>query len=84
MCAPSKVPVRLHETMSDAEDVTRTDEKRDAYRSLVAKSDEQNPLERPRCRRVDNIKRILERQNGVLFGLIWLRILSIGGLLWLL
>jgi hypothetical protein len=31
-------------------------EKRDAYRILVAKSEEKRPLGRPRCRWVDNIK----------------------------
>jgi hypothetical protein len=36
-------------------------EKRNAYRILVGKPEGKRPLGRPRCRRVDNIKWILER-----------------------
>jgi hypothetical protein len=36
--------------------VARMGEKRNAYRVLVGKSEGKSPLERPRCRWVDNIK----------------------------
>jgi hypothetical protein len=43
---------------------------------------EKRPLGRPRRRWVDNIKWILQRQDGVVWtGLVWLRIATSGGLL---
>jgi hypothetical protein len=57
-------------------------EKRNAYRILVGKPEGKRPLRRPRRRWVDNIKRILERKDGLVWtGSIWLRIGTGGGLL---
>jgi hypothetical protein len=57
-------------------------EKRNAYRILVGKPDGKRPLGRPRRRWVDNIKRILEREDVMVWsGLIWLRIGTNGALL---
>jgi hypothetical protein len=36
--------------------VARMEEKRNAYRTLVGKTEGKRPLGRPRCRCVDNIK----------------------------
>jgi hypothetical protein len=46
--------------------------KRKAYRILVGKPEGRRPLGRPRRRWVNNIKRILERQDWMVWiGLIW-------------
>jgi hypothetical protein len=42
-------------------------EKRIAYRILVGKSEGKRPLGRPRCRWVDNIEKILERYDGMVW-----------------
>jgi hypothetical protein len=47
--------------------VTRMGEKRNAYRLLVGKPEGMRPLGRPRRRWVDNIKRDVERWNGVMW-----------------
>jgi hypothetical protein len=44
--------------------VTRK-EKRNSYRIFVGKSEGKRPLRRPRRRWIDNIKRILEKQKGL-------------------
>jgi hypothetical protein len=55
---------------------------RNAYRILVGKPEGKRSLGRPRHRWVNNIKIILERQDGVVWaGLIWLRIGTSGGIL---
>jgi hypothetical protein len=57
-------------------------EKSNADRILMGKADGKRPLGRPRRRWVNNIKWILERQDGMVWiGLTWLRIQIIGGLL---
>jgi hypothetical protein len=64
-------------------------EKRNAYRLLVRKPEGKRPLERPRCRRVDNIRMdLLELGWGDVdwtgldwTGLVWLRIGTGGELL---
>jgi hypothetical protein len=57
-------------------------EKRNAYRVLVGKPEENRPLGRPRRNGWIILKWILERQNGVVWtGLIWLKIETSGGLL---
>jgi hypothetical protein len=57
-------------------------EKRNACRILVEKPEEKRPLGRQRRRCVDNIKMDLtEITRMVWIGLIWLRILTNGGLL---
>jgi hypothetical protein len=57
-------------------------EKRNIYRLLVGKPEGKRPLGRPRRRRVDNIRMILERWDGVMWtGLVWLRIITGGELL---
>jgi hypothetical protein len=56
--------------------------KRNAYRILVGKPEEKRPLERPRHRRVDNVKMDLREDGVVWTGLIWLRTGTSGGLLW--
>jgi hypothetical protein len=57
-------------------------EKRNAYRILVGKPEGRRPLGRPRRRWVDNIKWLLERQDGMVWiRLMWLRIGNSGGLL---
>jgi hypothetical protein len=42
-------------------------EKRNAYRILVGKPEDKRTVGRPRRRWVDNIKWILERQNGMVW-----------------
>jgi hypothetical protein len=54
-------------------------EKRNAYRILVGKPEGKRPLGRPRRRWVDNIKMDLRGMGWS--GLIWLRIVTSGGLL---
>jgi hypothetical protein len=50
-------------------------ETRNAYKTLVGKPDERRPLGRQRCRWVDILKRISEKQDEVVWpGFIWLRI----------
>jgi hypothetical protein len=62
--------------------VARMGAKRKAYRVLVGKPEGRRPLGRPRYRWMDNIKWILEKQDGMVWtGLIWLRIGISGGLL---
>jgi hypothetical protein len=57
-------------------------EKRNAYSILVGKLEGKTPLEKPRCRWVDNIKMDLRDMDGVIrTGLIWLRIGTGRGLL---
>jgi hypothetical protein len=55
-------------------------EKRNAYKILVGKPEGKRPLGRRRHKWVNNIKRFLERYNGMVWiGLIWLRIGTSGG-----
>jgi hypothetical protein len=55
--------------------VARMEEKRDAYRLLMGKPEGKRPLGRPSRRWVNNIGRILERSDGVMWtGWVWLRI----------
>jgi hypothetical protein len=57
-------------------------EKRNAYRVLVGKPEENRPLGRPRRKWVDNIKKNLREIAWMVWiGLIWLRIGTSGGLL---
>jgi hypothetical protein len=52
-------------------------EKSKAYRILMGKPEEKRPLERPRCKREDNIKRDLTEIGWAgRTGLIWLRIVT--------
>jgi hypothetical protein len=56
--------------------------KRNAYRVLVGKPEGKRPLERPRCRCVDNIKMdFIELGLGGMDWIDWLRIGTGGGLL---
>jgi hypothetical protein len=57
----------------------RMEEKRNANRILMGKTEGKRPLGRPRRRWVDNIKMDL-REVGI--GSIWLRIGTGGGLMW--
>ena len=64
--------------------VARKGEKRGSYRLLVGESHGKRPLGRPRLRWEDNIK--IDFQDliwGAWTGLIWLRIGTGGGLLWM-
>jgi hypothetical protein len=55
-------------------------ERRTRIQVLVGKPDLKRPLERPRCRRGDNIKMDLQDVGwGTWTGLIWLRIGTGGG-----
>jgi hypothetical protein len=57
-------------------------EKRNAYRILVGKPEENRPLGRQRRRGWTILKWILEREDGMEWiGLIWLRIWTSGGIL---
>jgi hypothetical protein len=57
-------------------------EKRNSYRTLVGNREGKRPLERHKRMYKDNIKKILEEQDGVtLIGLIWRRIGTKGELL---
>jgi hypothetical protein len=45
------------------------------YRLLAGKPEGKRPIERPRCRWIDNIKIVLVEINGVVWTeLVWLRI----------
>jgi hypothetical protein len=56
--------------------------KRDVCGVLMGEPKGKNPLVKPRRRWEDNIKMILEKQDGVLWtGFIWLRTGTSGGLL---
>jgi hypothetical protein len=60
--------------------VARMGEGRGMYRVLVGKPDRTRPLERPRRRWEDNIRRIFRKRGmGVLTGLSLLRIGEVGG-----
>jgi hypothetical protein len=48
--------------------------KRNAYRIFVGKPERKKPLERPRCKRVDNIKMDLRWDGEIWTGFIWLGI----------
>jgi hypothetical protein len=62
--------------------VARMGEGRGAYRILVGRPEGRRPLGRPRRRWEDNIKMdLLEMGWGAWTGLIWLRIVKVGGLL---
>jgi hypothetical protein len=52
---PSKIRIIKLRRMRWVRHVTRMGEKRNAYRLLVGKPEGRRPLERPRCRWVDNI-----------------------------
>jgi hypothetical protein len=55
---------------------------RNIYRVLVGKPEGKRPLERPRRRWEDGIKRYLREIDwGVWSGVVWLRIGTVGGLL---
>jgi hypothetical protein len=54
--SPSIIRIIKSRMMRCAGYVARMGEKRNAYRTLVGKPEEQSPLGRPRPRRVDNIK----------------------------
>jgi hypothetical protein len=57
-------------------------EKMNAYKLLVGKPEGKRSLGRPRRRRVNNIKWLLERWDGLMWvGLIWLKIGAGGELL---
>jgi hypothetical protein len=57
-------------------------EKRNGYRLFMGKPEGKRPLGRPRRRWVDNIRKILERWDEVMWtGLVWLRIGTGGELL---
>jgi hypothetical protein len=63
--------------------VARMGGMRGAYRILVGRPEGRRPLGRPRCRWEDNIKTDLQEVGwGAWTGLIWLRIGTGGGLLW--
>jgi hypothetical protein len=55
-CSPSIIRMIKSRRMRWAGHVARMWEKRNAYRLLVGKPEGKRPLERPRCRWVDNIK----------------------------
>jgi hypothetical protein len=56
-------------------------ENKNACRILVGKPEGKRPLERPRCRWVDNITVGVRKDGVVWIGLVWLRIGTSGGLL---
>jgi hypothetical protein len=57
-------------------------EKRNAYTIMVENSEEKRPPGRPRRRKENNIKWVVERYDGVVWiGLIWFRAETNGGLL---
>jgi hypothetical protein len=61
--SPSIIRMVKSRIMRLAGNVARMDANRNAHRILVGKEEGKRPLERPRCRRVDNIKLDL-RQIG--------------------
>jgi hypothetical protein len=83
--SPSIIRMIKWRRMRWAGHVAQMVEKRNAYRLLVGKPEGTRPLQRHRCRWVDNIKRVffffLEREDGVMWtGLVWLRIGTSGEL----
>jgi hypothetical protein len=54
--SPSIIKIMKSRRMRLAGHVARIGEKRNMHRLLVGKSEGRGPLERPRCRWVDNIK----------------------------
>jgi hypothetical protein len=57
--SPSIIRIMKSRKMRWAGHVARMGEKKNAYRLLVGKTEGKRPLERPRCRSVDNIRRDL-------------------------
>jgi hypothetical protein len=80
--SPSMVRMVKSSRMRWAGHIARMGETRNTYRILVKKPERKGPLGRPRHRRVDNIKWILERQDGMIWiGLHWFRTGACGWLL---
>jgi hypothetical protein len=63
--SPSMIRIIKSRRMRWAEHVSRMGEKKNAYKVLVRKSEGKRPLERPRRRRVDNVKMDLLRIGWV-------------------
>jgi hypothetical protein len=61
--------------------VAGMEERRGSYRVMVGKPEGKRPLGRPRCRLEDNIKK--KKKKVVWNGLIWHRVGTGGGLLWI-
>jgi hypothetical protein len=62
--------------------VAQVREKRNLYGLFVGKPEGKRPLGRTRCRWVEMLKWLFERQDGMMWtGLVWLRIDIIGELL---
>jgi hypothetical protein len=57
--------------------LARTEEKRNAYKTLVGEPEGKRPLERPRCKWVNNVKMGLKKKEWT--GVICLRIGTSGG-----
>jgi hypothetical protein len=80
--SPNIIKMIKSRRMRWAGHVARMGETKNAYRILVGKPEGKRSLGRPRRRWVDNIKRILERQDGLEWtGSNWLRIGTSGRLL---
>jgi hypothetical protein len=78
--SPSIIRMIKSRRMIWAGHVARMGEKRNPYRILVGKPEGKRPLERPRCRWVNNVEMSL-REIGGMFGtgLIWLRTGTVKG-----
>jgi hypothetical protein len=77
--SPSIIRMIKSRRMRWAGYVARMGEKRNAYRTLVGKSEGKRPLERPKRRWVDHMKMDLRQMGWV--GSIWLRTRTRGGIL---
>jgi hypothetical protein len=81
--SPNIIRVIKSRRMRWAGHAARMDEGRGAHRILVGRPEGRRPLGRPRRRWEDNIKMDLQDVGwGTWTGLIWLRIGTGGGLLW--
>jgi len=84
LSSPDIIPVIKSRRMRWAEHVARKGDRRGAHRILVGKLDGKRPLGRPMHRWEDNIKMDPQEAGWAAWvGLIWLRIGTIGGHLWM-
>jgi hypothetical protein len=73
--SPSIIRIIMSRRMRWAGHVARLGKKRNAYRLFVENPEGKRPLEKPRRKRVDNIRTDLGELDGVMWtGLVWLRI----------
>jgi hypothetical protein len=81
-CSPNVITVIKSRRVRWAVHVARMGDRRGAFRVLVRKLEEKRPVGRPGCRWEDNIEMGLQAvRRRAWTGLIWLGIMTSGGLL---